>query len=322
MSKRWGLYGGAAGLGAAYYWYRGSKETSLYPTSPTTVSPGAARAAKEEHLNTTAGSLVGVQKALDPNEWKNFTVSEKSRVTHNTFRLRFAFPDKDMASGLTTASCLLTKAPLGKEKEDGSKAPVIRPYTPENLGDQKGFLDLVVKGYPQGKMSKHIVDLEVGDKLEFKGPIGKLPYVANMKKKIGMIAGGSGLTPMLQVIKEIARNPQDTTEVTFVFANQSLEDIILKKELDEIAATHKNINMYYLVDKAPPGGWEGGVGHLTEDIARQQLPPPSDDHLILVCGPPPMMKAISGDKAPDKSQGELEGILAKIGYTKDQVYKF
>jgi len=57
------------------------------------------------------------------------------------------------------------------------------------------------------------------------------------------IAGGSGLTPMLQVIKEIARNPQDTTEVTFVFANQSLEDIILKKELDEIAATHKNINV-------------------------------------------------------------------------------
>jgi len=35
------------------------------------------------------------------------------------------------------------RAPLGKEKEDGSKAPVIRPYTPENLGDQKGFLDLV-----------------------------------------------------------------------------------------------------------------------------------------------------------------------------------
>jgi len=61
--------------------------------------------------------------------------------------------------------------------------------------------------------------------------------------------------------------------------------------------------MYYLVDKAPPGNWEGGIGHLTEEIAKKQLPAPSDDHLILVCGPPPMMKAISGDKAPDKSQG-------------------
>jgi cytochrome-b5 reductase len=57
------------------------------------------------------------------------------------------------------------------------------------------------------------------------------------------VAGGSGLTPMLQVIKEIARNPEDKTEVNFVFANQTLEDIILKKELDEIAATHDNINV-------------------------------------------------------------------------------
>ena len=58
------------------------------------------------------------------------------------------------------------------------------------------------------------------------------------------------------------------------------------------------------MDKAPEGQkWEGGVGYLTPELAKQQLPKPSDDNLILVCGPPPMMKAISGDKAPDKSQG-------------------
>ncbi len=41
-----------------------------------------------------------------------------------------------------------------------------------------------------------------------------------------------------------------------------------------------------------------------------------------VCGPPPMMKAISGDKAKDKSQGPLEGVLKDVGYTESQVYKF
>ncbi len=45
----------------------------------------------------------------------------------------------------------------------------------------------VVKGYPDGKMSKHIVNLNVGDSLECKGPISKLPYKPNMKKKIGMV---------------------------------------------------------------------------------------------------------------------------------------
>ncbi len=43
---------------------------------------------------------------------------------------------------------------------------------------------------------------------------------------------------------------------------------------------------------------------------------------VQVCGPPPLMKAISGDKAEDKSQGPLTGILKDLGYTSEQVYKF
>lgn len=65
------------------------------------------------------------------------------------------------------------------------------------------------------------------------------------------IAGGSGLTPMLQVIQEIARNPDDKTKVSFIFANQSATDIILKKELDDLKANHDNINVS-LSKSVPP----------------------------------------------------------------------
>ena len=44
----------------------------------------------------------------------------------------------------------------------------------------------VVKGYPNGTMSKHINELQVGDQLECKGPIPKMDYKPNMKKQIGM----------------------------------------------------------------------------------------------------------------------------------------
>lgn len=60
-------------------------------------------------------------------------------------------------------------------------------------------MDLVVKSYPAGKMSKHMAEMKVGDSLEMKGPIPKIPYKANMKNSIGMVAGGTGITPMLQV---------------------------------------------------------------------------------------------------------------------------
>ncbi|EIE21212.1 cytochrome-b5 reductase like protein [Coccomyxa subellipsoidea C-169] len=260
--------------------------------------------------------------ALDPNEWRSFKVVSKDVITHNTSRLRFATPDPNQTSGLFVASCLLTRAPIGAKKEDGNQKFVIRPYTPTSAPDQKGHFDLVVKGYPDGKMSKHIVNLNVGDSLECKGPISKLRYKPNMKKKIGMIAGGTGITPMLQVASEVLRNPDDKTEVSLVFGNVSEDDILLRKEIDEMAKKHSNFKVYYVVDKPTSFFWRGGKGYITEDTVKKHLPPPSDVSLILVCGPPPLMKAISGDKAEDKSQGELTGTLKSIGYTSDQVYKF
>lgn len=47
----------------------------------------------------------------------------------------------------------------------------------------------MIKEYPTGIMSKYIHSLKPGDFLEIKGPLSKIPYKANMKKKIGMIAG-------------------------------------------------------------------------------------------------------------------------------------
>ena len=51
------------------------------------------------------------------------------------------------------------------------------------------------------------------------------------------------------------------------------------------------------------------MGYITSGMLQEHLPPPGDKSLVLVCGPPPMMKAISGDKLPDRSQGPLEGML-------------
>lgn len=70
--------------------------------------------------------------------------------------------------------------------------------------------------------------------------------------------------------------------------------------------------VYYTVDKIGEGkgdSWKGGVGYVTREMALKHIPPPSDDNLILVCGPPPMYKALSGEKKSPKDQGKLNSII-------------
>jgi cytochrome-b5 reductase len=88
-------------------------------------------------------------------------------INHTTAN-RFALPEPEQEAGLPVASCLLVKAPLQGPGDDKPKA-VIRPYTPTSAPDAKGHLDLVIKAYPEGKMSKHLGELKVGDSVDFKG---------------------------------------------------------------------------------------------------------------------------------------------------------
>lgn len=162
---------------------------------------------------------------LDPKNWVPLKLVEKTPLTDNTAIYRFAFTDPAATSGMTVASLLMVKAPIGSEKPDGSRANVLRPYTPLSRPGEVGYLDLAVKAYPEGKMSKHIASLKVGDTLDFKGPILKKEYKPNQYASIGMIAGGTGITPMLQVVDEILANPADKTKVSLIFGNQTESDM-------------------------------------------------------------------------------------------------
>ena len=172
-------------------------------------------------------------------------------------------------------------------------------------------------------MSTHLHSMEPNQRLSFKGPIPKYPLSPNQHSHVALIAGGTGITPMWQLTRAIFANPDDRTKVTLVFGSIKEEDILLKREFQELENQFPNrFRAFYVLDE-PPESWQGGSGFITKDLLKTVLPEPKAEGIkLFVCGPPGLYKAISGMKKSPQDQGELEGLLKELGYSKDQVYKF
>ena len=128
-------------------------------------------------------------------------------------------------------------------------------------------MDFVIKVYPGGAMSQAVDALKIGDSLLFKGPKGRFQYAPNSHRAIGMLAGGTGITPMFQVAQAILKDPNDRTQVSLVSANLTEDDILLRDELDAYAAKHPNFSVHYVLNTAPKG-WAGGVGFVTKETIK------------------------------------------------------
>lgn len=257
---------------------------------------------------------------LSQSEWKTLTLKEKLTMTHNTKLLRFALPSSEHTMGGSVAYCLSIAF---KDKDGKIKG---KPYTPVTKSDQKGTVDFCIKEYPApyGVVSRHMCDLQPGDSVMFKGPWAKYAYAPNSKRAIGMVAGGTGLTPMLQIAREILENPDDMTEVSLIFANVSEDDIMLRDTLDALQFRHPNFKVHYVVNKATSANWTGGTGYVSVDMIKRYLPSPNTNSMVLVCGPGGMVKHVSGPKVKEGNswvQGPVAGLLGKLGYSENEVYK-
>jgi len=257
-------------------------------------------------LGSNSGTSKGdhspvVSQVLDAKNYKKFTLAEKIPINHNTRIFRFALPKPNDVLGLPIGQHLSLKIVV-----DGKD--VYRSYTPVSSDDDLGHFDLVVKVYEKGAMSKYLDTMNIGDSIDVRGPKGSFVYQANMRKSFGMLAGGTGITPMLQIIRAILKNPKDTTEIRLIFANVNADDILLREELDALATIHKNFQIRYVLNN-PPEGWTGGVGFISKDMIERFCHPSHNDTMMLMCGPPLMMKAMQTN-------------LESLNYKEEHIFSF
>ena len=176
---------------------------------------------------------------LPQEDFKKYPLIRKESLSHDTRRFTFGLP-KGHVLGLPTGQHIS----LRFKDTDGKM--VQRSYTPVSDNSTVGEVSLVIKVYmagvhpkfPEGgKMSQHLDSLKIGDTIDMKGPKGHMEYLKGGKftvKPLGkpmesrqtnqiiMIAGGTGITPMLQILHFIFHNPGDPSiRVKLLYANQS-----------------------------------------------------------------------------------------------------
>jgi len=211
--------------------------------------------------------------------------------------------------GLPTSKHVILFKPAGA---NGEKA-VGRKYTPVSPINQKGTIDFVIKCYPQceefpngGVMGRYLETLNVGDKILMEGPVGRLTYMGNCMihptgktplriTKLGLIAGGSGITPLFSIMDAIYRARENCIDVKMLYSNKTLDDILLRSELDTINsdASAPNISVTHTLtreqrDLAAPL-IKGRVS--IEMLQQLGFPEPSPETLYILCGPRPFNQA-------------------------------
>eukprot|EP00466_Bigelowiella_natans_P020031 jgi/Bigna1/69201/fgenesh1_pg.8_\ len=252
-------------------------------------------------------------------EWIPLKLISSREYNHNCKVLRFELPRPILPLNLPTCACILVKGDKELKKE-------VRPYTPISSGRQKGYLELLVKSYPEGKISKWMCSLAVGKAVTFK----HIPFNVKIPVKelrelnsLIMLAGGTGITPMYQALMELLDNRLGSTmkcpKIVLLYGNNTEEDILLKEQLDEMQQRCANFRAVYVVSKLEEKG-SAEEGFIDAEKIRRLCPPPSKSQKVLVCGPPPMYKALCGAR----SEKIITGVLKDLGYctSENSVYKF
>lgn len=208
--------------------------------------------------------------------------------------------------------------------------PVLRPYTPISDLSEPGFIELLVKKYPGGKASSHLHSLQPGEALTFVVPLKGYAWTPNRHSHVYLLAGGAGITPMYQLIQGVLKNPADRTRITLVFGVNSKEDVLLREELNALKSQYPDrFNVVYTISSNNPTTESEEksqyfeYGRITESLLRRVMNSDDDEEgvKVFVSGPPAMEAALMGSNGYGDSGG-AGGILGKLGYTKDQIYKF
>lgn len=262
---------------------------------------------KDYHVGTLSGSLGESKKHLTPIpkvQWSKATLDKKTELSHDTYLFHFTIPHG--TKSLDIGQHVMLRLP---ESPENPKATVVRAYTPVSEPTDEDKLDLLVKLYRStptvegGKMSMAFDRLSPGSIVDFKNsPSNRFKYlgrgevmlngVQRSVQSLYMVCGGSGITPMFQVLRAIMKDESDTTKCIVLDGNRLEEDIMCRAELESFTANDK-MNKCKIIHTLtqPSDTWSGYKGRISGELIDRYVVR-EQGSLVLLCGPMNLEQAV------------------------------
>jgi ferredoxin-NADP reductase len=187
--------------------------------------------------------------------------------------------------------------------EDGYQAQ--RSYSIASAPEDER-LAITVERLDDGEVSPYLAEeLVVGDKLELRGPIGGyFVWEADQGGPLLLVGGGSGVVPLVAMLRHRAASGA-SIPARLVYSARSLEDVIYREELDQLATSDDELEVAYALTRERPAGWTGYARRVDEEILRE-VSYPNGEGIAFVCGPTRFVETVA------------DGLVA-IGYAPEHV---
>ena len=176
--------------------------------------------------------------------------------------------------------------------EDGYQAQ--RSYSIASPPEDE-LLALTVEQVKDGEVSPYLLDeLRVGDELELRGPIGGyFVWTGAASKPVYLLAGGTGITPLMSMLRHRDRRPIRAPAL-LIYSARSWEEIVYRDELEAMIQRDSSFRLVYALTRQQPEEWTGHRGRINKGLLSANWFPPAHNPTIYVCGPTTFVETAAG----------------------------
>jgi len=158
------------------------------------------------------------------------------------------------------------------------------------------------KKFTDSEFSAALKTLKPGDWARIDAPYGKFTFEGE-HPKIGMLAGGIGITPLVSICK-YCTDKRLSTKITLLYGCRTETDIAFRKNLETMQQQNNNLKIIFTLNEAS-SDWKGAVGVINTDMVKREIPEYKET-VFYTCGPPPMVEV-------------MEKLIESLGLPKTQL---